>query len=60
MCKWIPIKHSEICGTDAIISDLPKDGEVYAWDYGQTSWSANDDEEAIPWSYVELAESEEK
>lgn len=28
MCKWIPIKHSEICGIDAIVSDLPKDGEI--------------------------------
>ena len=37
-----------------------KDGEVYAWVNGKTSWSAVDDKEAISWSYVELAESEEK
>ncbi len=28
MCKWIPIKHSFVCGVDAIVSDLPKDGEI--------------------------------
>lgn len=26
MCKWIPIKHSFACGTDVIVSELPKDG----------------------------------
>lgn len=36
-----------------------KDGEVYAWVNGKTSWSANDDKEATAWSYVELADSEE-
>lgn len=28
MCKWIPVKHSDICGKDVIVSELPKDGEV--------------------------------
>lgn len=28
MCKWIPIKHSNSCGTDVIVSELPRDGEV--------------------------------
>lgn len=28
MCKWIPVKHSDSCGTDVIVSDLPKDGEA--------------------------------
>lgn len=28
MCKWIPVKHSETCGTDVIVSELPKDGEA--------------------------------
>lgn len=37
-----------------------KDGEVYAWVNGKTSWSANDDKETTAWSYVELAESEDK
>lgn len=27
MCKWIPVKHSDICGTDVIVSELPRDGE---------------------------------
>lgn len=27
MCKWIPVKHSDICGKDVIVSELPKDGE---------------------------------
>lgn len=26
MCNWIPIKHSFACGTDVIVSELPKDG----------------------------------
>lgn len=37
-----------------------QDGVVYAWVNGKTSWSENDNKEAAPWSYVELAESEEK
>lgn len=28
MCEWIPIKHSFVCGTDVIVSDLPIDGEI--------------------------------
>lgn len=37
-----------------------KDGEVYAWVNGRTSWSANDDKElATSWNYAKLAESEE-
>ena len=28
MCKWIPVKHSDICGKDVIVSELPKDGEA--------------------------------
>ena len=37
-----------------------KDEVVYAWVSGKTSWSENDNKEAAPCSYVELAESEEK
>lgn len=37
-----------------------KDGVIYAWVSGKTSWSVNSDREATTWSYVELAESEEK
>ena len=36
-----------------------QDGVVYAWVNGKTSWSENDNKEAAPWSYVELAGSEE-
>lgn len=36
-----------------------KDGEVYAWVIGKTSWSAVNDKDVTTWSYVELAESEE-
>lgn len=27
MCKWIPIKHSDISGKDVIVSDLPRERE---------------------------------
>lgn len=36
-----------------------KDGEVYAWVIGKTSWSAVDDKDVITWNYAKLAESEE-
>lgn len=36
-----------------------EDGVVYAWNNGVTSWTANDDECVIAWSYAKLAESEE-
>lgn len=35
-----------------------KNGMVFAWRGGATSWS-EDDEETIPWKYAKLAESEE-
>lgn len=35
-----------------------KNGTVFAWRGGATSWS-EDDEETIPWKYAKLAESEE-
>lgn len=35
-----------------------KNGTVFAWRGGTTSWS-EDDEETIPWKYAKLAESEE-
>lgn len=34
-----------------------RDGEVYAWDYGQTSWTAEGN--MMAWKYAKLAESEE-
>lgn len=36
-----------------------KNGTVFAWRGGATSWS-EDDEVTIPWKYAKLAESEEK
>lgn len=36
-----------------------KDGKVYAWVNGKTSWSAVDDKDVITWNYAKLAESEE-
>lgn len=35
-----------------------KNGTVFAWCGGATSWS-EDDEETVPWKYAKLAESEE-
>ena len=37
-----------------------EDGVVYAWSNGVTSWTANDDECVIAWSFAKLAESEEE
>ena len=36
-----------------------EDGVVYAWNNGVTSWTANDDECVIAWSFAKLAESED-
>lgn len=33
-----------------------KDGRVYAWLCGTTSWSANDDEDVMSWNCAKLAE----
>ena len=33
-----------------------KDEKVYAWVNGATSWSAEDDKDALPWTDVKLAE----
>ena len=33
-----------------------KDGNVYAWINGRTSWSFDDEKKAFSWSYVKLAE----
>ena len=35
-----------------------EDGVVYAWNNGVTSWTANDDECIIAWSFAKLAETE--
>lgn len=37
-----------------------EDGVVYAWNNGVTSWTANDDECVMAWSFAKLAESEEE
>ena len=36
-----------------------EDGVVYAWNNGVTSWTANDGECVIAWSFAKLAEGEE-
>ncbi|MFR7761643.1 MAG: hypothetical protein ACLU1S_01145 [Eubacterium sp.] len=36
-----------------------EDGKVYAWKYGATSWTANNEYAVTPWKYAKLAESEE-
>ena len=35
-----------------------EDGVIYAWNNGVTSWTANDDECVIAWSFAKLAETE--
>ena len=37
-----------------------KDGEVYAWNGGLTSWTADDEKNVCIWEYAKLAESEEQ
>lgn len=36
-----------------------KDGKVYAWDSGKTSWSIEDKTGMLCWKYAKLAESED-
>ena len=36
-----------------------RSGEVYAWKYGATSWTANNEYAVRSWKYAKLAESEE-
>lgn len=36
-----------------------KDGKVYTWDSGKTSWSIEDKTGMLCWKYAKLAESEE-
>ena len=36
-----------------------KDGIVYVWNLGRTSWSATNDKDVSAWQYAKLAESEE-
>lgn len=35
-----------------------KDGKVYAWDGGKTSWSMEDKTDMLSWKYAKLAERE--
>jgi hypothetical protein len=46
--KWVKRYFSEY-----------RSGEVYAWKYGATSWTANNEYAVTPWKYAKLAESEE-
>ena len=36
-----------------------KDGKVYAWNSGKTSWSIEDKTDMLCWKYAKLAENEE-
>ena len=36
-----------------------RSGEVYAWKYGATSWTANNEYAVSSWNYAKLAESNE-
>ena len=36
-----------------------KDGIVYVWNLGRTSWTATNDKDVSAWPYAKLAESEE-
>lgn len=36
-----------------------ENGKVYAWKYGATSWTANNEYAVSSWKYAKLAESEE-
>lgn len=36
-----------------------KDGKVYAWNGGKTSWSIEDKTDMLSWKYAKLAESED-
>ena len=46
--KWVKRYFSEY-----------RSGEVYAWKYGATSWTANNEYAVTSWKYAKLAESEE-
>lgn len=46
--KWVKRYFSEY-----------RSGEVYAWKYGATSWTANNEYAVRSWKYAKLAESEE-
>lgn len=46
--KWVKRYFSEY-----------RSGEVYAWKYGATSWTANNEYAVTPWKCAKLAESEE-
>ena len=36
-----------------------KDGIVYVWNLGRTSWSATNDKDVSAWQYAKLIENEE-
>ena len=35
-----------------------ENGKIYTWDYGRTSWSAESEDDVIPWKYAKLAKPE--
>lgn len=55
----ILVRHSESCVWDRRYFAKYKNGLVYAWKQGTTSWSAGDQAYVCDWKYAKLAESEE-
>lgn len=54
------MRHSESCGWDRRYFAKYKNGLVYAWKQGATSWSAEDPAYICDWKYAKLAESEDQ
>ena len=55
----ILVRHSESNEWDRRYFAKYKNGLVYAWKQGATSWSAEDPAYVCDWKYAKLAESEE-
>uniref|UniRef100_UPI004038EEAC hypothetical protein n=1 Tax=Roseburia inulinivorans TaxID=360807 RepID=UPI004038EEAC len=55
----ILVRHSESSVWDRRYFAKYKNGLVYAWKHGTTSWSAGDQAYVCDWKYAKLAESEE-
>lgn len=56
----ILVRHSESCVWDRRYFAKYKNGLVYAWKQGTTSWSAGDQAYVCDWKYAKLAESEDQ
>lgn len=55
----ILVRQRESCGWDRRYFAKYKNGLVYAWQQGATSWSAERPTYICDWKYAKLAESEE-